>query len=226
MFSLIIDLQKYLKINKMKLFKTTGSIILFFHLIGTQVKAQPIPVELMMGNKYGTVNVSLSRNFSQTSKLGFFHMNTVQFDYKDEQKNSFLLQDLVYVETFKNLRVAAGVVYSKGGFNTTAGLQYVYSGKKLLFLCAPRVNIESDPSYDLMTIIQYKPDINERVKLFTRTQMLNLFDSSGNIKSYQWIRLGLEINGIQFGVAANFDEYGPSPSVESSFGLFLRKEIF
>ncbi len=206
--------------------KKTCAIIPLILLTGLLLNAQPIPVELMMGNKYGTVNVSLNRNFSQTSRFGFFHMNTVQFDYKNNLNNSFLLQDLLYVETIKNLRVAAGVAYSKGGFNTTAGLQYVYSGKQLLFLCAPRVNIESDPTYDIMTIIQYKPDINESIKLYTRVQMLNLFNSNGNIKSYQWIRLGLEIKGIQFGLAANLDEYGPNPSIDSSFGLFLRKEIF
>ena len=77
-----------------------------------------------------------------------------------------------------------------------------------------------------MTIIQYKPEINDRVKLYTRLQMLNLFDSEGNIKSYQWMRLGLEIKQIQFGLAASLDEYGPNPSVESNLGVFIRKEIF
>jgi hypothetical protein len=56
--------------------------------------------------------------------------------------------------------------------------------------------------------------------------MLSLFNSSGNIKSYQWIRLGLDIKGFQFGLAGNLDEYGSKPSVEPSFGLFFRKEIF
>jgi hypothetical protein len=56
--------------------------------------------------------------------------------------------------------------------------------------------------------------------------MLNLFDSEGNIKSYQWMHLGLEVKGIQFGLAANLDEYGLNPSVESNFGVFIRKEIF
>lgn len=210
----------------MKLFKIICTIISFILLNGIVLKAQPIPVELMMGNKYGTVNLVFSRNLSQNSRLGFFHMNTVQFDYNDKLKNSFILQDLMYVETFKNLRIAGGVAYSKGGFNPTAGLQYVYSGKTLVFLCAPRVNIETDPSYDLMTIVQYKPAINDKIKLFTRVQMLNLFNSGGNIKSYQWMRLGLEVKGFQFGLAANLDEYGPNTGVESNFGLFLRKEIF
>jgi hypothetical protein len=210
----------------MKLFKLTGALLFFILVRGIVVNAQPIPIELMTGNKYGTVNLAFSRNFSQTSRLGFFHMNTVQFDYKDDSKNSFILQDLIYVETFKNIRVAGGVAYSKGGFDPTVGLQYVYSGKKLLFLFAPRVNIESDPSYDLMTIVQYKPEISDRLKLYTRLQMLNLFNSDGNIRSYQWMRLGVELKGLQFGLAVNLDEYGPNPSVESNFGVFVRKEIF
>jgi hypothetical protein len=210
----------------MRLFKTFGLLILVFFTTGIKAEAQPIPIELMMGIKYGSVNLAFNRSFSQNSRLGFFHMNTVEFDYKDADKNSFIIQDLIYVETFKNLRVAGGVAYSKGGFDPTAGLQYVLSGKKFLFLCAPRINIESNPSYDIMTILQYKPDINERVKLFTRIQLLNLFDSGGNIRSYQWMRLGLEVKGVQFGLAANLDEYGAHPTVESNFGLFIRKEIF
>ena len=77
-----------------------------------------------------------------------------------------------------------------------------YSGEKFLYLCAPRINIESNPSYDIMTILQFKPEINDRVKLFTRIQMLNLFNSGRNIRFYQWMRLGLEVKGLQFGLAA------------------------
>ena len=210
----------------MKLIKLIGVIILIISFNGKKVQAQPIPIELMMGHRYGTVNLAFSRNFSQESRLGFFHMNTVQFGYKNKDDNCFILQDLVYVETLRNLRVAFGVVYSPGGFNPTTGLQYVYGGKKLFFLFAPRVNIESDLSYDLMTILQYKPAINEKVKLYTRLQLLNLFDSGGNKKSYQWFRLGLEVKEIQFGLAVDLDEFGPHPSVTSNFGVFFRKEIF
>jgi hypothetical protein len=206
--------------------KIIGSCLLFACLGLTKIQAQPIPIELMMGNQYGAVNLAFSKNFSETSRFGFFHMNTLQFDYNEDEKNSFILQDLLYVETFRNLRVAGGVAYTKGGFVPTAGLQYVFAGRKFLFLFAPRVNIESDPSYDFMTIVQYKPAINDHLKLYTRLQLLNVFDAAGNIRSYQWLRLGLEAKGIQFGLAANLDEYGPNPSVESNFGLFVRKEIF
>ena len=226
LFILPINLLSILKLINVKLIRTIGTFLIILLLSNFLAKAQPAPIELMIGHKYGTVNLIYDRHFSQNSRFGLFHMNTVQFDFKNKMYNSFILQDQLYFELISNFRIAGGVVYSNGGFNTTAGLQYVYGGKKLFFLCAPRINIKNNPSYDLMTIIQYKPEINDRLKLYTRFELLHLFDSGGNIKSYQWIRLGLEINGIQFGLAADFDEYGPSPSTKSNFGVFIRKEIF
>lgn len=159
----------------------------------------------MIGNQYGVVDMAFSKKFSPTSRFGFFHMNTIQSDYNEELNNSFILQDQLFAETFKNLRVTGGVAYSKGGFDPTAGLQYIFVAKKLMFLCAPRVNIDNEPSYDIMNIIQYETPLNERTNLFARAKFLNVFDANGNIKSYQWFRFGIEKKGIQFGLAFNLD---------------------
>jgi len=208
---------------KSKLFQTIFALFILF--FGT-AKAQPIPIELIIGHQYGVVDMSFSKKFSPTSRFGFFHMNTIQFDYNEDAKNSLIIQDLLFVETIKNLRVVAGAAYSKGGFDPTVGLQYIFSSKKLMFLCAPRINIDSEPSYDFMNIIQYKIQLNKRTNLFARAKFLNVFNAESNIKSYQWFRLGLEKKGMQFGLAFNLDENGPNPSVESNIGVFVRKEIF
>jgi hypothetical protein len=57
-------------------------------------KSQPIPVELMLGNKNGTVNFVFGRNFKETSKFGFFHMNTIQFGIQNKSYNDFIMQHL------------------------------------------------------------------------------------------------------------------------------------
>jgi hypothetical protein len=188
--------------------------------------SQPIPVELMAGNKYTSVDVSFSKSFVQDSKLGFFHMNTLQADYNNKYNNSFAVLDLLTYELVKNLKIAGGAFYGIPGFNTTTGLQYNYVSKNVFFLFAPRINITDVPSYDFMTILQYKSDLTQKMKLFTRIKLLNLFDAEGHIKSYQWLRMGLERNGTQFGLAADFDEYGPHPDVQYNVGLFIRREIF
>ena len=202
------------------------TLLLFPWLIPELAVSQPIPVEWAMGNTYGTVNLVLFKNFTRESKFGFFHMNTIRFNYTDHSQNDFILQDLAYAEIVKNIRITGGVIYSPSGFNPTAGMQYVHVGEKLLFLLAPRINIEPDPCWDVMTIVQFRPALSQRTKLYTRLQLLNLFDRNGNINSYQWMRLGLEIHGIQFGLAFNLDEYGPHPSVKTNLGAFIRKEIF
>jgi len=194
-------------------------------LNGLLVEGQPMPLELMLGNKSGSVNFLTIRNFSPNSRLGFFNNNTIRFDYKDAAKNSFSLQNLVYVKIFKNIRVAGGVSYNSGGLMPTAGLQYVYSSKKLFFLMVPQVRININPSYSILTILQYKQEINDRIKLVGKVQLNSSFNAAGNIRSNQWMRIGLDIKGTQFGLAVNLDEKGPDPSVESNFGVYLRKEI-
>lgn len=210
----------------MKQFKIFIGTVFFLIVATLFVQAQPAPVDVMFGNKYGSVTFVYSKNFSENSILGFFHINNVEFNYLDKNKNSFIFQDLLFVETFKNLRATAGIAYSKAGLDPTAGLQYIYASRKLFILCAPRINIESDPSYDMFSIIQYKIPLNEKINLFTKAQLLNLFDADGNIKSYQWLRLGLDMKVIQFGLAFNMDENGPNPTLKTNYGVFVRKEIF
>ncbi len=201
------------------------SIVLLF-FITVPVQSQAIPVELMTGYRYLTINLVVSKSFTETSKFGFFHMNTIGVDYDNKEENDFSMQDLLTYEPLNNFRLTGGAFYGKPGFKPTMGIQYLVTGKKLFILIAPRVNIESDPAYDIFSIIQFKAPLTENTKLYTRLQLLNLFDSNGNIKSYQWFRLGLEIKGIQFGAAFNLDEFGPDPQVQYNAGLFIRREIF
>lgn len=189
--------------------------------------SQPIPVEFMMGNRYSTVNVVLSKLFTETSRLGFFHLNTLTVNYTDKNKNDLALQNLVFYEFVNNFRITGGAFYStKPGFKPTAGIQYVNPGRKWFILISPRVSIEDDPSFNLFSIIRFKTDINSNTRLYTSLQALNIFDGKSHIKSYQWLRVGLEIKGIQFGLSANFDELGPNPELENCFGLFIRRELF
>jgi len=205
-------------------------LILFFPLIliGTNNSfSQPIPVEFMMGYRYSTVNLVLSKPFTETSKLGFFHLNTLTVNYNDKNKNDLALQNLVFYEFLKNFRITGGAFYStKPGYSATVGLQYINPGKKWFILISPRVSIEGDPSFNLFSIVRYKTDITSKTRLYTSLQALNIFDCKSHIKSYQWLRIGLEIKGTQFGLSANFDEFGPNPELESSLGLFIRREIF
>ncbi len=210
----------------MKQFKIFIVTIFLLFASTLLVKAQPYPVDVTFGNKYGSVDFIFNKTFNENSRFGFFHLNTLEFNYTDANKNSIILQDLIFMETIKNLRIAAGAAYSKVGISPTASLQYIYGSKKTFILIAPRINIEKDPTYNVMTILQYKPKINDKLNLYARIKLLNIFDADGNIKSYQWLRLGLDVKVVQFGLAFNLDEYGPNPKVSNNYGVFIRKELF
>jgi hypothetical protein len=207
--------------------KTQGKLTVFavLMLLMHTAFSQPIPVELMAGHRYASVNVVVSKNFSETSRLGFFHLNTITMDYNEKDNHDFTLQDLLFYEPLKNFRITGGAAYGKFGFRPTAGMQYVRTGKVLFILISPRINIDSEPTYNFFSIVRYKTRLTENIKLYLGLQLLNVFDANEHIKSYQWLRAGLEIKGIQFGLAAGLDEIGPQPDVQSNLGLFIRKEI-
>ena len=60
----------------MKGIETIGFAIVIFNMFcHNNNQAQPIPIELMLGYKYGAVNLAFSKNFSEKSRVGFFHMD-------------------------------------------------------------------------------------------------------------------------------------------------------
>jgi hypothetical protein len=204
-----------------------GSTILLAGLIllPRLVHSQAIPVELMGGHRYATLNLVMSRGLGEASRFGFFHQHTLTMDYDDEQ-DDIAMQNLLFFELLDGLRLTGGAFYSRAtGFNPTAGMQYVNAGRAHLILLSPRVNIESDPSFSVFSILRYKPDLAQNTKLYLAIQALNTFDTDSHTKSYQWLRAGLDIKGTQFGAAVNFDEFGPHPDLRLTAGLFVRREI-
>ena len=210
----------------MKHTTTITICIIFLFLNSGSLTAQPIPAEIIMGDKYGSVDVALNKRMSQDSRFGLFHLNMMQFYYDETEKNSFMFMDQLFVETYKNLMVLGGVSYSPMGFMSCAGIQYVFGGKNFMVILYPGIFISKDPSFYGINSFQYSPSINDKIKLLLLAELLNVFNSDGNVVGAQWLRLGIEVKGIQFGLGVNLDEVGPNPPVEANIGLFVRKEIF
>jgi hypothetical protein len=194
-------------------------------LLPRSVLSQAVPVELMTGLDYGTINLIVSKGLTGTSRWGFFHQSTLTADFSGDEQDDLAMQQLLFFEPVKGFRLTGGAFYGGPGFNPTAGMQYVIAGRALFVLVAPRVNIERDPSFSVFSILRYKPSIAQNTRLYLGMQALNTFDASNHIKSYQWLRVGLDRMGTQAGVAVNFDEFGPHPDLQLRVGLFVRREI-
>lgn len=201
------------------------AILLLFGAAHTT--AQPIPVELTITDDYATTNMVVSKTFSPTSPLGFFHLSTIEIDYDDTSTTNFALQNQIFAELPGGLlRFTGGAFHSERGFNPTAGAQIIKATGNAFVLVAPRVNFGSSQSYSVFSLVRYRPQIHEGVRLYLGAQLLNTFSAERHLRSYQWLRAGLEVKGTQFGLALNFDEDGPDPRVVTSVGVFVRRELF
>lgn len=188
--------------------------------------AQPIPVEVMAGTRYASSSIVLSRPLVSGSRFGFFHLGTTNLDY-ESGKGEVTTQDLLFFEPVRGFRIAGGAFYSSvPGFKPTAGLQYLRAGKSWFVLLSPRANLERDPSYSIFSILQLTPPLAAKTRGFALVQALSVLNSEGHDFSYQWLRLGLDLEGRQFGLAINLEESRAGPAFEISAGIFVRREIF
>ena len=154
------------------------------------------------------------------------HLGTTNLDYGSGEAE-VTTQDLLFYEPVRGLRIAGGAFYSSApGFKPTAGLQYVRAGKAWFVLLSPRTDLERNPTYSVFSILQLKPPLGAKAKGFALVQALSVLNSEGHDFSYQWMRLGLDLEGRQFGLAINFEESRTGPAFEISAGVFVRREIF
>jgi hypothetical protein len=62
--------------------------------------SQPIPIGFLAGHNYLSINVSLNKSFSDSSKFGFFHMTSSEIYYENKNDNDLIMQNLLYYEAF------------------------------------------------------------------------------------------------------------------------------
>lgn len=188
----------------------------------------PIPVEVAAVEDYVSTNLIISRDVSAAARLGFFHQSTLVTGIDDSGiADDLSTQSLLFYKANSWFRVTAGGFYAtRPGFSPTVGVQFFKPGRNWFFLVSPRMNLESDPSYSVFSIIRYERPLTEKLDLYLSMQALNTWDEGGHVKSYQWLRLGFSKQATQFGLAVNLDYAGRDPKTETSVGLFVRREIF
>ena len=177
---------------------------------------------------HGTFKMIVSKNFSETSRFGIFHINILQFDYLKNTENDIMLQDLLFYEPIKNFRITGGGLYSgRGGFLPTAGFQYKLNKKGFFLLLSPRINFrDGNNEGDIFSIVQVSPKINEKLNLFVGIQSLFLFNRDGNMKCAQDLRLGLGFKNTQVGLAIGLEQVSPKYLHSSNLGIFIEQSIF
>jgi hypothetical protein len=221
------------------MFKKMLFSLLMLHFVAI-VKAQPktdemphftppIPIEAFAGNSYFNFQMIVNKPLAEKSKFGFFNVTSFSGNYKNNpMRNEFLSQGLLTYEVLKGFSLAAGVTMNyKTGLRPTTGVQYVFANREWLLVILPRVDLRDDFNAETFGLIEYKPQLKQKIGLYSRIQVLYNHNSKQEFhdRSYLYARIGLSFRNFQCGLGANLDRYSPAKINGENFGIFLRTQL-
>lgn len=184
--------------------------------------AQPLPLEIMTGNKNYYQQFSYSKVLYK-SHLGFFNTSSLLFMYKEGGKSELMSQSYITFRIMEDLKLGTGVFYaSVPGLNPSFNLAYSKSFKSLSVIVSPRMDIKRSPSYDLMSALELRHTFQNNFKGFLRIQTMFNYTGVKHNRSYQYLRIGIGEKDKQFGFAVNLDYYGTNYKRNINIGIFSK----
>lgn len=205
-------------------------ILLFFCLIYFFGNcSSQIPAQIFGGNEGIEYNFLWFKDFDTQAKVSFFNFTSFAIDYDDQNQNAYEIYQVAIYNLTKQWGFAGGGRYTGDEFYPLVAVSFQTQTKDLYLNVFPSVQYFMNLrefGYSLFGLLFYQPKINETWKVFTQLTFEPLYGAEGHIYSYQQLRLGLEYkNLIQFGIGANWEQFGRSFALSQNYGLFVRKEF-
>lgn len=188
-----------------------------------------LPVQVFGGHQATEFNFLWFKDLDEKGKLSLFNFTYFTVDYQDQNKNaSEILQNVTYNLT-NNWGLTAGGRYTNGQFSPQIAISYQLATSDLYVTFFPAVQYFSatkSVGYSLFGLLFYTPKINDKWSLFSQLAFEPLIDNQQHIYSYQQVRLGLGFKELfQFGIGANFEQFGNDFQTRNNYGVFIRKEL-
>lgn len=195
-------------------------------LLSRWALAQPLPLEGMAGQRYYWYQQVYAKSVAAQSRFGFFHTSSLHVYYDREQTDEVMTQSYLTYRLRPGITAALGTFYATGpGFTPALALQLRQQQRHLTLLAVPRVDLWKGANYEIMALLEYTPPLGERVNLYTRLQIMSNHGPRGHNRSYQHVRVGLDLKTVAFGLALNVDEYGRETGPAANLGVFVRKAL-
>jgi len=196
------------------------------------LQAQFTQVELFSGfdktdfTLYSSYTINKSKTLS-INTLAFFQK------FRDEENQVFDeagVQPTVFWNINENISIGPSLYYNSfSGYSERLSAKFTVKNSRVLFVIIPTVahSEQKDASYaETFAQFQFDIPINHKAFLWLNGQFLTVWDEfKTHSRSFQQLRAGVSFNGHQFGIGLDFDQYGPNPIKESSFGLYYRKTL-
>lgn len=204
-------------------------IIILFLFIFSDATTQYAPVEVMAGHQYFNYQHSFHRKLSTNSKIGWTHITNLMRRYvtqpeKGGRPNEIMNQVYLTTNLSNNLMVMGGIFFTPvTDMKISFAGQYAYRTKTVSLILNPRFDLGNKFTYELFGLAEFRPTISPVMYLYGRIQFMTNHSKDGHNRSYQQLRIGIERNKIQLGIASTFDQYGTKLIPTANTGIFIRK---
>ncbi|PUB27489.1 hypothetical protein C8J95_10969 [Elizabethkingia sp. YR214] len=189
----------------------------------------PVTIEVLTGDVGIASQMIINKSFRLVPWLGFFSVTNISSKWNETNSKDAMSQANITFEIVKGLRLFGGMHYTPTtGLRPTSALMYTLNYKSLLLSIGPRIDLSKNSNAEGFVMAEYKPEINENWKIYSRVQGLYAQNpnSGEHARSYLMLRLGLSYKDIRFGFGANWDAYGPEKQSKQNYGVFLAASIF
>ena len=173
----------------------------------------PIPFEVMLGNNRFAMQIFTNNYFDKRHKFNLISVTSSAASYKNDLKQfDFINNSIVGFELVHGFGITTGIsMNARTGFNPTAGIEYVFRTRSLLFVIAPDIQLTNNHSLDGLSVLEFTPRLSESWGMYIRLQGLYSYDPTDALheRSYFNARIGPYYKQLAFGVGSNLDWYGP-----------------
>ena len=195
----------------------------------TAIKQPPIIMEAFTGNRALAYQMIINKKLQSIPKLGFFSVTNMQPEWGTPKIDDYMVQGNLTYSIIRGIDLSGGIIWNPvDGIRPSAGIIFSYGNPELLAVVNPRVDLSKNANIDALALVEYKPEMNEQLRLYTRLQGLYSHNSGQDFhsRSYVMLRAGLTYKDISFGTATSFDWYGPMKSNKNNFGAFVALCLF
>lgn len=189
----------------------------------------PVNLEAVFGHEGMAYQLMINKKLQAVPRLGFFSITSLLSSWEKGPYDGIMSQGLLTYRLLKGLDAVAGFHYTDvTGARPSAGVIYSYATPAFLLVANPRIDLVENAISETMVFAEYKPKLNDHWRLYSRVQGLYGFstDSGDHARSYLLTRLGATTKEFTFGLAANFDWFGPFKGYQENFGVFVTVPLF
>lgn len=193
------------------------------------IKNPPINMEAFAGTRALAYQMMINKKLQSIPALGFFSVTNIQPEWSKPKMDDYMVQGNLTYSFIKGIDLSGGFIWNPvDGIRPSAGLIFSYGNPDLLAVVNPRIDLSKNANFDALALVEYKPAINEKLRLYTRLQGLYTHNLGYDFhsRSYVMLRAGFSYKDITLGAATNFDWYGPIKSNKNNFGGFVALNLF